>query len=63
MRAHKYSESVWHDHATNEKVMRRAGMEQLPRHCYKKEKENGWPHPQTAERKTRQYQCTGPEDG
>ena len=26
-----------------------------PRHCYNKEKENGWPHPPTAERKTRTY--------
>ena len=26
-----------------------------PRHCYNKEKENGWPRPPTAERKTRTY--------
>ena len=26
-----------------------------PRHCHYKEKEIGWPHPPTAERKTRAY--------
>ena len=26
-----------------------------PRHCHYKEKENGWPHPPTAERTTRTY--------
>ena len=26
-----------------------------PRHCYNKEKENGWPRSQTAERKTSPY--------
>ena len=46
----------WRDHVTNEEVMRRAGM--TPRYCYNKEKENGWPRSQTAERKTIQL-CTG----
>ena len=45
----------WCDHVTNEEVMRRAGMERLQMHCYNKEKENGWPCPQTAERKTSPY--------
>ena len=35
-------------------VMRRAGMERFQDICYK-EKENGWPHPPTAERKARPY--------
>ena len=42
---------------TNEEKMRRAGVERLGPtiHCYNKVKENGWPHPQTAERKSRPY--------
>ena len=37
---------------TNKVVMRRAGMERLQDNCYNKEKGNGWPRSQTAERKT-----------
>ena len=47
---------------TSVSVMRRYGA--TPRHCHYKEKEHGWPHPPTAERKTRR--CTAmhlvPED-
>ena len=34
-----------------------------PRHCYNKEKKNGWPRSQTAERKTSPYSYWVPEDG
>ena len=30
-----------------------------PKHCYNKEKENGWPRPQTAERNTRPHSNVG----
>ena len=43
----------WRDHVTNEEVMSRHGA--TPRHCYNKEKENGWPSSQTAHRNTNTY--------
>ena len=39
----------------HEEVVRMAGLERLPRHCHNKKKENGWPRPQPAERKTCSY--------
>ena len=45
----------WRDHAINEEVTRKAGTEDSNTLSSYKEKENGWPHHQTAETNTGPY--------
>ena len=54
-RSYPYLPLLFFDHYLSTYLCDHSKLFSRSRHCHNKEKENGWPHPPTAERKTCTY--------